>query len=68
MSLTITSTAVSSNGGAIPALYTRKANDIAPPLRWSGVPVRTQSLALKKSGQQTGRQASETAMNAAYTA
>ena len=68
MSLTITSTAVSSNGGAIPALYTHKAKDIAPPLAWSGVPVRTQSLALKKVVSKPGRQASETAMNAAHTA
>ena len=45
MSLTITSTAFSSNG-AIPALYTCEGKDISPSLSWSGVPAGTRSFAL----------------------
>jgi len=33
-------------GGAIPAKYTCKGEDLSPPLDWSGVPEGTKSLAL----------------------
>lgn len=45
MNLAITSTAFSQNGG-IPQRYTCEGEDVSPPLSWSGVPQRTQSLAL----------------------
>jgi len=37
---------VFSNGGAIPAKYTCDGQDTAPPLEWSGVPAKAESLAL----------------------
>lgn len=33
-------------GGDLPQQYTCEGDDLAPPLRWSGVPDRTRSLAL----------------------
>jgi Raf kinase inhibitor-like YbhB/YbcL family protein len=33
-------------GGAIPTRYTFEAEDISPPLSWSGIPAGTQSFAL----------------------
>jgi len=33
-------------GGSIPSLYTCDGKDISPPLRWSGTPAGTKSLAL----------------------
>ena len=41
----LTSTAFT-EGAAIPAKHTCDAKDISPPLRWSGVPAGTKSLAL----------------------
>jgi Raf kinase inhibitor-like YbhB/YbcL family protein len=34
------------HGGAIPRRYTCDAEDVSPPLRWSGAPDKTQSFAL----------------------
>ena len=34
------------DGGAIPAKYTCKGEDVSPPLRWSGVPQGTRELRL----------------------
>jgi Raf kinase inhibitor-like YbhB/YbcL family protein len=45
MSLTITSTAFAQDG-AIPARYTCQADDVSPPLAWSGAPPGTRSFAL----------------------
>lgn len=45
MTLALTSSAFAS-GGRIPGEYTCDGKDIAPPLAWSGVPEKTQSLAL----------------------
>jgi Raf kinase inhibitor-like YbhB/YbcL family protein len=45
MTLSITSD-VFTNGGNIPAGYTCQGQDIAPPLRWTGVPDATKSLVL----------------------
>ena len=45
MPLTLTSPAFSA-GRAIPAKYTCDGEDISPPLEWSGVPEKAQSLAL----------------------
>lgn len=45
MTLTITSEAFE-NGGHMAAKYTCEGSDISPPLRWSGVPEGTRSLAL----------------------
>jgi Raf kinase inhibitor-like YbhB/YbcL family protein len=45
MPLTLRSPAFS-NGGAIPARYTCDGQDTAPPLEWSEVPEKTESLAL----------------------
>jgi Raf kinase inhibitor-like YbhB/YbcL family protein len=33
-------------GGSIPPRHTCDADDLSPPLRWTGIPERTQSLAL----------------------
>ena len=41
----LTSTAFT-EGAAIPAKHTCDAKDVSPPLRWSGVPAGTKSLAL----------------------
>ena len=43
--ITVTSPAFT-DGGAIPARYTCDADDISPPLAWSGVPQGTVALAL----------------------
>lgn len=43
--ITITSTAFT-DGGAIPARYTCDADDVSPPLAWSGAPGDTASFAL----------------------
>jgi Raf kinase inhibitor-like YbhB/YbcL family protein len=43
--LSLTSSAVS-EGAAIPEEYTCQGKDISPPLKWSGVPSETKSLAL----------------------
>ena len=40
------SSAVFTQGSDIPRQYTCEGDDLAPPLRWSDVPDRTQSLAL----------------------
>jgi Raf kinase inhibitor-like YbhB/YbcL family protein len=40
------SSTVFTPGGAIPPRYTCEGDDVAPPLAWSGLPDRTQSLAL----------------------
>jgi Raf kinase inhibitor-like YbhB/YbcL family protein len=45
MSLTLSCSAFD-DGGAIPTEYTCEGADIAPPLRWSGVPAGTRSLVL----------------------
>ncbi len=45
MTLTLTST-VFTNNGEIPSTYTCEGEDIAPPLKWEGVPKGTKSLAL----------------------
>lgn len=45
MSLTLASPAFP-NGGSIPPRYTCDGDDLAPPLRWSGVPEAAASLAL----------------------
>lgn len=45
MPLTLTST-VFVGGEAIPAKHTCQGEDISPPLRWNGVPEKTQSLVL----------------------
>lgn len=45
MSLTLSSPAFASNA-SIPALHTCDGNDVSPPLRWSGLPAGTKSLAL----------------------
>lgn len=45
MALTITSSAFA-NGGNIPRAYTCEGQDIAPPLRWTGVPGKARSLVL----------------------
>lgn len=45
MSLTLSSTAFSPNG-QIPPRFTCDAEDLAPPLAWSGAPVGTSSYAL----------------------
>src|SRR5947207_2174390 len=45
MSLTITSPAFQP-GGTIPAKYTCDGANISPPLKWTGVPPGTKSLAL----------------------
>ena len=41
----VTSSAFS-EGDSIPALYTCEGNDVSPPLKWSGVPAETKSIAL----------------------
>ncbi len=41
----VTSSAFS-EGNLIPALYTCEGNDVSPPLKWSGVPAETKSIAL----------------------
>ena len=41
----VTSSAFS-EGNSIPALYTCEGNDVSPPLKWSGVPAETKSIAL----------------------
>jgi len=41
----VTSSAFS-EGDSIPALYTCEGNDVSPPLKWSGVPAGTKSIAL----------------------
>ena len=45
MTLSITSTAFSSNG-AIPRKYTCEGDDVSPPLAWSGVPAGAKCLVL----------------------
>src|ERR1700730_16342417 len=45
MTMTLTSPAFKS-GGAIPTAYTCEGADKSPPLEWSGVPGRAQTLAL----------------------
>jgi Raf kinase inhibitor-like YbhB/YbcL family protein len=45
MTLSITSSAFT-DGGEIPAKYTCQGQDIAPPLKWAGVPENTTSLVL----------------------
>lgn len=45
MAIQLTSSAFE-NGAQIPVPYTCADRDISPPLRWSGVPTGTQSLAL----------------------
>ena len=45
MTLSITSSAFA-NGTEIPARYTCQGNDIAPPLKWTGVPADAKSLVL----------------------
>jgi Raf kinase inhibitor-like YbhB/YbcL family protein len=45
MSFTIESSKFE-NGAAIPAIYSCQGDDISPPLKWSGIPAGTQSLAL----------------------
>ena len=45
MALVLTSPAFANNG-AIPKQYTCEGTDISPPLRWSGAPQGTKSLAL----------------------
>jgi Raf kinase inhibitor-like YbhB/YbcL family protein len=35
------------NGGAIPTRYTCDGKDVSPPLRWSHVPTRARTLALR---------------------
>jgi Raf kinase inhibitor-like YbhB/YbcL family protein len=45
MSLTVSSTAFNHHA-SIPSTYTCDGRDIAPPLRWSGVPPDTKSLVL----------------------
>jgi len=45
MPLTLTSPAFA-DGERIPLKYTRDGENLAPPLRWSGVPDRTRSLVL----------------------
>ena len=45
MALKISSSAFA-DGGAIPKKYTCQGDDLSPPLAFSGVPDRTQSLAL----------------------
>lgn len=45
MSLSLSSPAFASNG-AIPPRYTCDGQDLSPPLRWSGLPAGTKSLAL----------------------
>ncbi len=41
----VTSSAFS-EGDSIPALYTCEGNDVSPPLKWSGIPAETKSIAL----------------------
>ncbi|MDX1456255.1 MAG: YbhB/YbcL family Raf kinase inhibitor-like protein [Marinobacter sp.] len=45
MTMTLRSTAFS-DGGEIPAKYTCEADDISPPLEWTGVPETAHSLVL----------------------
>lgn len=45
MTFTIASPAFTANG-EIPTLYTGEGKDLSPPLSWSGLPDKTQSLAL----------------------
>ena len=45
MALTITSVAFE-HGGSIPKKYTCEGEDVAPPIRWDGVPGGVQSLVL----------------------
>ena len=45
MTLTIESS-VFQNGGAIPRRYTCDAEDLSPPLRWTGAPDKTRAFAL----------------------
>jgi len=45
MTLTLESAAFA-NYGPLPARYTCEGNELSPPLRWSGVPDETRSLAL----------------------
>ena len=45
MSFTLTSSAFSANG-AMPVKYTCEAEDVSPPLAWSGAPDGTKSFAL----------------------
>ena len=45
MAFVITSS-VFEHGTSIPAIYTCQGDDISPPLSWTGIPERTQSLAL----------------------
>jgi Raf kinase inhibitor-like YbhB/YbcL family protein len=45
MALTLTSPAFSPNG-SVPAKYTCEGDDVAPVLKWSGVPAGAKSLAL----------------------
>jgi Raf kinase inhibitor-like YbhB/YbcL family protein len=45
MALVLTSTAFKADGD-IPRRYTCEDSDVSPPLAWTGVPQRTQSLAL----------------------
>ncbi len=45
MSLILTSTAFT-HQGAIPSRYTCEGSDLSPPLRWTGLPPGTRSLAL----------------------
>jgi len=45
MTISVTSSAFQ-EGGTIPAKYTCDGNDVSPPLKWTGVPEATKSLAL----------------------
>jgi Raf kinase inhibitor-like YbhB/YbcL family protein len=45
MTITVSSSAFP-EGGTIPAKYTCDGNDVSPPLKWTGVPEATKSLAL----------------------
>jgi Raf kinase inhibitor-like YbhB/YbcL family protein len=45
MTLSVTSTAFTA-GGAIPKRYTCEADDVSPPLAWTGSPAGTQSFVL----------------------
>lgn len=46
MTIELTSSAFS-DGGAIPAHYSRDGADVPPPLRWTGIPAGTAELALE---------------------
>ena len=45
MAISVSSSAFQ-EGGTIPAKYTCDGNDVSPPLKWTGVPEATKSLAL----------------------